>query len=558
MAAVLFLQFGVLLLWAQHAVQTLVPQKPVAVGQAFQVQYIVHDLSGFEQLQTPDFGPHFKLVSGPAVHSGSIVKGGKNIAVQNFSFTLVPLRKGQLIVNGALALYQHKKEMALPAFVTSTDAAPPAGMVSGFPPQRTDAITPATIIGQLLVKAEAEKKECYVGEPITATFTLLSKVATVSEVIKNPGFYGFSVVEMPPDARQMDGAYTGGYEKHLLRKVQLYPMQAGRLVIDEMTVYNMVQWIDADGMHREKEVILQSAPITIEVKPLPAPAGQNYTGAVGRFALQAQLQHKELAAGRTGKLQVTVSGAGNFLQLPMPEIQWPAHIEGFEPRITEQLQKEVVPVAGKKQYEFNFTADSAGTYTIPPVALTYFDPQTKTYTTVATDSLHLTVLPQKRFQTFLDNNRSPRGGSAALWWLLAGGAVGALLLLFLFAKKRKQKKLEPLLNRPVAPPQPTYANRLKALSPTQKDLKAFYSELHQIVLQFLKQTYHIAPSGRVTVQQQLEGAPFSYSQKAVLAQVLQECEQVQYYNAVPSLPFTELQQKAVAVVSELERGNEQG
>ena len=535
------------LIGAQQIVQTLVPQQPVTVGEAFQVQFVVYELEHFQNLKTPDFGAQFKVVSGPAVYSGNISKGGRNIAVQNFSYTLIPLQKGLLTVAGATAIYTNK-QIDAPSVFISSNAKSANSAANPQTPQPTIAGKDA-----LIVKAEIGKKECYVGEPVTATFTLLSKVVTASEVIKNPGFYGFSVVEMPADITAIEGTYTGGYERYPLRKVQLYPMQAGKLVVDEMTVHNLVQTIDAVGNVVEKEWILESTPQYINVKPLPAAPIQNFTGAVGRFAIKAKLKNEKLMVGRTGRLLLTVSGAGNFLQLPIPDIAWPQHIEGFEPHIIEQLRKDAVPMAGRKQYEYSFTADSAGNYSIPPVLFSYFDPQTKNYHTVATDSLHLTVIPQKDLGTFFKKNEKGSGSSSYFWWMIAGVVVVLFLGMFWLARRRKEKKLAPLVNRPLHEEKIDYVQQLQNLSPPQKDFKTFYTKLQQLLLLFLKEEHHLYANTSGTVVQQLAHAPFTQKQKETLQEILEECERVQYYNAVPHVPFTELHKKAVDVVSQLQK-----
>ncbi len=546
-AAAFLILLPAMLLRAQRAVQTLVPQQPVSVGEAFQVQYVVYELEGFQHLKTPDFGAQFKVVSGPALYSGNVVKGGRNIPVQNFSYTLIPLQKGLLTVAGATAVYTDKQIEAPSVFVSSTAIVSKANNDQKVLPQ------PINEKDALLVKAEIGKKECYVGEPVTATFTLLSKVVTASEVVKNPGFYGFSVVEMPADVAASEGDYGGGYEKHQLRKVQLYPMQAGRLLVDEMTVLNLVQSMDAGGNAVHRELVLTSTPQYIHVKPLPKEPVAHFAGAVGRFAVKAKLKVDELPVGRTGRLLLTVSGAGNFLQLPIPEVAWPAHIEGFDPQVTEQLQKQAVPVAGRRQYEYTFTADSAGSYTIPPIVLTYFDPQQEKYNTVATDSLHLTVMPQKEKETFFKSDIKGDATGPYIWWLLAAVVSILFLGIFWLARRRKEKRLAPLMNRPLAEQKTDYVQQLTNLSPSQKDVATFYKEVQQLLLQFLKYEHGIYPGNAGTVMQQLAQAPFTQTQKQTLQSILEECERVQYYNAVPAVPFTELQQKAVEVVRELQK-----
>ena len=46
------------------------------------------------------------------------------------------------------------------------------------------------------MKVLVDKKVCFVGEPVTATFKLYSRLESKSDIVKNPGFYGFTVQDM--------------------------------------------------------------------------------------------------------------------------------------------------------------------------------------------------------------------------------------------------------------------------------------------------------------------------------------------------------------------------
>src|SRR6476619_3154791 len=88
-------------LQAQRNVQTIVPLQPITVGSAFQVQYIITDAEPVVELQSPAFGKDFRFVSGPRLYQGEALINNNKIPIQNFSYTLIPLRKGRLIVKGA-------------------------------------------------------------------------------------------------------------------------------------------------------------------------------------------------------------------------------------------------------------------------------------------------------------------------------------------------------------------------------------------------------------------------------------------------------------------------
>src|SRR5438309_4096432 len=83
---------------AQRNVETIVPQQPVTVGTAFQVQYIITDNEPAVEVQLPAFGKDFRFVSGPRLYQGEAVINNIKKPIQNFSYTLIPLRKGRLVV----------------------------------------------------------------------------------------------------------------------------------------------------------------------------------------------------------------------------------------------------------------------------------------------------------------------------------------------------------------------------------------------------------------------------------------------------------------------------
>ena len=90
-----------------------------------------------------------------------------------------------------------------------------------------------------------DQQTCYVGEPVEATFKLYSRLESKSDIVKNPGFYGFTVYDMVNLAdKQVTTENVKGklFDVHTIRKVQLYPLQAGVFTIDAMEVKNRVEF----------------------------------------------------------------------------------------------------------------------------------------------------------------------------------------------------------------------------------------------------------------------------------------------------------------------------
>jgi hypothetical protein len=533
---------------AQHSMQTIVPLQPIAVGTAFQVQYIVTGNDAVTELQSPAFGRDFRFVSGPRLYEGEALINNKKVPVQNFSYTLIPLRKGRLIVKGATAVFASGKVKSDDTFVVVAEPAKEDPLAStpiaGLPRLAQGPTWEAQLQEQIFIKTAVSKTRCFVGEPVVATFTLFSRLPSASEIIKNPGFYGFSVLDMPDasDGGQTVQTHKGTfYNTHVLRKVQLYPAQSGNLVIDKMSVHNAIEYADSvSGKAVQTTIVLESEPITIAVKPLPATTLPDFTGAVGTFSINAYLEKEQWRENGNGKLKVRIKGNGNFVQLTAPDIHWPRGVDMFEPAASERLQKEAVPVSGMRTYTYTLTADSTGAYAIPPIGFTYFDLAAKKYKTIGTDSIYFTVLKAsgKSVLRLSIRKRLP-GSQSYVWWLAAVGvlAMGSMVIFWNYRIRRKPVATP----RPERSPFPDFEKQVRDLSST--DAQA-YRILQQSLMGVLKSWNPgaiIAAPG--SLQQATAALPSGPQQE--LQAILEECEAVQYYNAAPTVPFNELQQRAL-------------
>src|SRR5689334_22024299 len=81
---------------AQVNFKTVVPQRPVAVGESIQVQYVVENGEEITNFSTPVY-PGFRYVTGPNVYAGK----SQSTRYKNMVVTLVPVKTGRFIIHGA-------------------------------------------------------------------------------------------------------------------------------------------------------------------------------------------------------------------------------------------------------------------------------------------------------------------------------------------------------------------------------------------------------------------------------------------------------------------------
>jgi hypothetical protein len=536
---------------AQYAVHTMVPQKTVAPGTAFQVQYVVQQSDNFVALKTPDFGPQFTLISGPRIYPGMSMRDKTKTSIQNFTYTLIPLTEGRLVIKGATAVYKDAvlKSEDVTIMVQEKSTQENEGSLPVF----SSAQLEEEIGDYLFVKTDITKKEVYVGQPVVATYTLYSRLEASSEVIKNPGFYGFSVVEITAakEHEQAIEMYKGQlYNTHIIRKLQLYPLQAGRLEIDEMLLNNNVLYTDASStLPKKLEVAVASDKVVINVKALPPQPPLAFTGAVGQFAVKSYLVQTKMPLNKEGLLKVEVSGTGNFIEVTAPAITWPAGITGFDAKETDQLKKDKVPIAGTKVYTFHFTADSTGTYTFAPVAFSYFDPLQKRYKTLTTDPLELQVVEKEKV-SFIDKIKSKREVKNS-WWLLLTGLLVAAAGLVIFFRNKKKKNTQAPQTKPAAYIPPDYGQQLNAIEFVAGNEKEAYSQLQQWVVAVVQDKYGLTNAGsKEKLLQQLKEKGASETIVKQTSFVLQQCEASLYYGAPSAVSFTDLKKEAATILQQ--------
>lgn len=428
--------------YATHAqVRFVATLTPPVIGkdEYTQLKLSVENVNEVRQLSPPDLR-NFIIVSGPIQQSGMTDDNGE---VKNYfaiTFILKPKAAGNFTIGPARAstdagqLTSNPVKLKVTTQNTGNSASAnmftsPFGSFDPFAevaprPTFNDYIlrkgeNPADKIKRnLFIRLETDKKTAYVGEPVVATYKLYTRLKNESDMIKNPSFNGFSVLDMkqPNDGSYHIEKFEGrDYNVNVLRQVQLYPLLTGELELGTAEIENNVEFIKAAYLNRQganpddmfrsftnagippegidvQKVTLQSQPMSILVKPLPdAGKPADFKGAVGKFTVEAKVEHDHFSTDDDGKFAIIVAGEGNLQMINAPEIAWPQGVDGFEPRATDDLFKGTVPVSGRKIFEFPFTVTKPGTYVIPAVSFSYFDNREAKYKTVQTKPIEIIV-----------------------------------------------------------------------------------------------------------------------------------------------------------------------
>ena len=227
----------------------------------------------------------------------------------------------------------------------------------------------------LFIKLDVNKTSCYVGEPIIASYKLYTRLRSETNITSAPSFNGFSVseLELNNNNSATTEKYNGReYNVYTMRKVQLYPLQPGTITLDPVVADNKVTFLKSEyaGTQRgdmfydmlqnfadatspqdaviEQHVTLRSKAVEVTVKPLPVEnKPEDFKGAVGSFTIQASFQKNKITTDDAGNLKIVLGGTGNIQLINAPKINWPENIDGYDAKITDDINKSSVPMKGK-------------------------------------------------------------------------------------------------------------------------------------------------------------------------------------------------------------------
>jgi hypothetical protein len=398
-------------------VQAETDRSEVGVGDTFVLTIRATNAPRGAEFQLPPFEGAEVLSTQRGMSTNIQLGSGGPVLRQELTVTvfLRPTRAGKLVLPPA-ELHTPEgvvKGNAVTLNVRKTHVAgpPPAGaqrpnMMPGFPSGFPDVEDPFAALRErereasrphgesdLFLRTEADRKEIYVGEQVTLSFWVYGRVeiATVDpkSYPKPDGFWTEdieSASSLTYEPRTVDGV---PYRAALIKRQALFPMQPGTRELEPAVADITTGWIFAG--HREHRV---GNPLTLKVKPLPPGAPAGFLPAnVGNFSLSAELSSATTELGSPVTLRVVLEGQGNLRAVALPRATGPSALKLYEPTSQDRVSAVNGRIQGKRTQEYLVMAQQTGTFQVPSLSFTYFDPESRRYETVHTQPLSLTVTP---------------------------------------------------------------------------------------------------------------------------------------------------------------------
>lgn len=271
------------------------------------------------------------------------------------------------------------------------------------------------------------KKSAYVGEivPVELRFYFHSRIGGQVGERPNFGGEGFTVQKFSNAVKREQVVNEANYVVFTFQSA-ITPVKAGTLEIPAASLEARLQVPGSapqglddffnnfplpQGMFTEtREITLQTKPQQLEVVALPKEnRPEDFSGAVGKFTMDAAVSPKKATGGEPVTLNVTVSGQGNFEGMNAPTLVGDEGWRTYPPADKFQAA-DAIGFTGEKTFEFALVARQDQTKT-PGVRFSYFDPSTGKYVTLTKDPLPVDA----------KTGNSPTASSAPAATPVAGG-----------------------------------------------------------------------------------------------------------------------------------------
>jgi len=578
----------------------------VATGEPFRIEFSLNAKPERNSFKAPSF-EGFDVLAGPSTSEGSSIQSINGTVTRTYNFVYTYVLMAQEPGNATIGPAEvsvdgetyRTRSLPIEVVAEKQDAAQQGGGRGGAQAQQQEPssnLQAKVAKDDILLRAIVSRTSVYKGEPLRVTFKLYERVNVVGyNDVKFPSFNGFWAQELNADnPRRQRETYNGKiYETLVAREFLLYPQQAGTLTIDpaELTAVAqvVVQSRNFDpffGTGHEVYNVprrVQSERISVTVKQLPAGAPASFSGAVGRFTMEAVLPPERLAANSAATYTVKIAGTGNLTFVQAPKLTLPGSFEQYNVKTIESINASASGISGYRQFEYPFIARAEGDYEIEPVEFSYFDPDRMQYETLTSRPLSLEITPDaqgagetvvmqgrgmskeevrllgedirfiKLGRAQLRPLREPFLFSGAYWGILCGVLVCFVAVYAMLRQRIRESQNVALVRGKRANKVAVQRFRAARKYMEGQDRHAFYEEMLRALWGYVSDKFNI-PVANLTkenVREELHKRGVSTEESQRFTDIISQCDEAQY-SPVATTRMNDVYAEGVDLISHIE------
>ncbi len=598
--------------FAEYKFTATVNNNTVTLGDQFQVTFTLNSTGG-KNFQPPSF-KGFTVLAGPSRSMSTQIINGQITSTMSFIYILLADAEGTFTIEPAKITVEGTTLVSNSItikVIKGDEKQQQQSQSSGQGGEKTLSQQADEIIrNNLFIRLFVDKTQVYLGETIVATYKIYVhpelNIVNIN-VPKMPNFNGFWTQDFGIKDLKFTTEVINGvpYRVADLKQVVLIPQQKGTLTIDPMEIEFVVRLLVRQQQQKKRyrdpfdmlfddpffndpffstrykdfPFTVRSKPVSIKVLPLPSPEPAEFRGGVGSMQMKAWLDKSNLKTGEIATVKVQISGKGNLKLLSPFQLNLPADIDSYEPKVIDNTNVTPSGVSGNVTFEYYLVPKNPGQFKIEPIKFAYFDLDKKQYQSLTSEPFLLNVeKSETAFQplvanvkkeevqylgkdiryikTSIDKFYRPQDSfiTSPFFWLASLLPIGLWVLAFIYAKRKEKIEGNVVLIRQIQASkiaQKYLKNAKKLISSGDKE--KFYEETSRALWNFVANKLNIKPI-ELTKENIREKLLERVDEEQVVEQLLElmnQCEQARYSPQYDNLPIDSIYLLSVKVLSKL-------
>lgn len=393
--------------WGQDVEFSASAPSSVAQGSRFQLVYSINTEAS--NLRVPDIAD-FQILMGPSTSQSSSVQIINNNVTRssNYSFTYILRgdKTGRFTIPPASIEVDGKKvesnSVTIEVVESDAQSSSPAQQQGQQPAPDEGALSDE----DLYIISTANKTEAWQDEPVLVTTRIYTRVNLEGiSSVKQPELRNFVVEELPAQTGNIQWEIKNisgrTYRVGTFSQRVIYAQTSGRHTVEPTSIEFLIRqrqarqsnsiFGDFFESYRTVKKNVRSKPITIQIKPLPSPRPANFSGIVGNVTLDVSASKTEAKVNDGITLKAVISGTGNHRLARNPEFQVPTDFDVFDPQVTNSINQTAQGGRGTRTVETLIIPRHSGTFEIPAVTYSFFNPSTGRYQTLESKPITINV-----------------------------------------------------------------------------------------------------------------------------------------------------------------------
>ncbi len=348
---------------------------------------------------------------------------GQTTSLITFNYVLTPMKTGNLQIPSITLSVNGKSYSTQPIIISvhaDSNAGNAASGAAAREPAQHQVQVPAEGLKPLFMTATVDSDKVYVGQQVLLKVQFLKRpeVRFASQArYSEPDLTGFLVEKFPQ--QEYSTTINGARYDVTELPYALFPTSDGDFAIGsariEMAVRSEPDPFDPNSFFqsffgRTNVAQLSTRAIPVHVRALPANKPAAFSGAVGRFKMNAKVDTDKLEVGKPFNLIVTVEGVGNIKTIKEPLLPELHGFRRYETISASKVSNEGKFLHGSKEFKILLIPQVSGQLTIPSAAFIYFNPAKGEYVTETTPEIPLQIKPGNLNQA--DQETRPQSSAA--------------------------------------------------------------------------------------------------------------------------------------------------